>query len=111
MRLYVKDKNNKKIYLRKKARSRYELAHKIGSARFTLRGNKYSVNDVKAEADTHDLATGAIIGGVIGLLGGPIGVLTGGTIGGLIGRSSDSDEINQVRTFNKNKLMLNKSRL
>lgn len=104
MKLFVRDSNNKKIYIRKVARTRYELAMKIGGKTFTLRGRRYSVNEVHAEAENSDTAAGAIIGGLLGMLGGPIGVLTGGTLGGLIGNSSESGENNAVRTFNRSRV-------
>ena len=104
MKLFVIDNNETKIYLRKIANTRFELANKIGGTKFTLRGRRYSVNDVKAEAESSDTAAGAILGGLIGLIGGPIGVLTGTTIGGLIGNSSESEENKQVRTFNRSRV-------
>lgn len=104
MKLFVKDIHNRKIYIRKVAKTRFDLARKIGGTKFTLRGKRYSVNEVFAEAESSDTAAGAIIGGLIGLIGGPIGVLTGGVIGGLIGNTSESEEANGVRTFNRSRV-------
>lgn len=102
MKLYVKGKKTgKKIYLKMTAKSRSSLARKIGGSYFKIRSYKYSVNEVYAEKDGSDTATGAGIGGLIGLVGGPIGFIIGGTLGGLIGNSSDNDEAAEVRNFNR----------
>lgn len=104
MKLFVIDSNNQKIYIRKVARTRYELSKKIGDTKFVIKGRKYTVNQVKAETDNSDTAAGVIIGGIIGIIAGPIGVIAGGTIGGLIGNSSESEEEKQVRNFNKSRV-------
>ncbi len=101
MKLYVKGKKTgKKIYIKATAKSRSALAKKIGGSFFKIRSYKYSVNEVFAEKDGSDTATGAGIGGLIGLVGGPIGFIIGGTLGGLIGNSSDSTEEADVKNFN-----------
>ena len=94
----------KRIYLRIIADTRSELLSKLRKKHFIVRGRRYSINDVYAEADKSSTAIGAIFGGIIGALGGPIGAITGGTIGGLVGNSSDSKEEHDVYTFNKSRV-------
>jgi len=103
MRLYVKDKFGKKIPLDISARTRRELANKIGKS-FFIGNNRYYVNNVYAEPDNNDTAAGTIIGGLIGLLGGGIGVLIGGVAGGLIGGIRDNDERDNVSRFNRSRI-------
>ena len=100
MKLFVRDSNNRKIYLNLLANSRDELAFKIGYEWFNLRGETYHVNDVYAESDSSNTAGGAIIGGLIGLLTGGAGALIGGMLGGVIGNSSDNEDLQRVRAFN-----------
>ena len=52
---------------------------------------------IKDEFDTgikavDDTLKGGLIGGLIGLLGGPVGVLLGGSVGALIGDAKDTDD-------------------
>ncbi len=105
MKLYVRSKanRNKKIYLRAKARSRTGLAKRLGKSSFKIRGYIYSVNEVFAEKEGSDTATGALIGGILGILGGPIGFIVGTTTGGLVGNSSENQEDEAVRYFNKSR--------
>ena len=48
---------------------------------------------VFGETPENNTAAGAVIGGLIGLLGGPVGVLLGAAIGGLAGASKDVDNV------------------
>ena len=48
---------------------------------------------VFGEAPDNNSAAGAVIGGLIGLLGGPVGVLLGAAIGGLAGAAKDVDNV------------------
>lgn len=62
--------------------------------------NKYfSRNDVHAEAETNSMMGGAALGGLIGALAGPEGIIIGGFIGGLLGANADSEEQRRVRRF------------
>ncbi len=86
MRLYVINPDSKrKIYLKVNAISRSELKRRINKEYFTIRGKKYSINNVLAENDADSTTSGVVIGGIIGLLGGPIGVAIGATAGGILG--------------------------
>jgi hypothetical protein len=100
MRLYVRNSLNEKIVLDVLAPSRDQLANKIG-ADFFVKGEPYSVNDVLAEPSGNDTAGGAIVGGLIGLLGGGAGVIVGGFIGGLLGNKSDNNEKIKIINFNE----------
>lgn len=103
MKLYVINQNNQKVYLNLTAATRQGLATQIGGRNFYLGDNLYSVNQVWAENDSNNTATGAVVGGVVGALGGPVGILIGGLLGGLFGNGSDEQETAQVRRFNQSK--------
>lgn len=100
MKLFVKNKNNSKVYLKLFAPTRRHLASLIGSNTFVLENEVYSVNNVEAESESSNTTAGAVIGGLIGLIGGPIGTITGSTIGGFIGNSSDKNDEKKVAIFN-----------
>ena len=103
MKLYVV-RHNRKVYLKSKARTKKELLRKIGKPYFYVRNNRFYIKDVKAEKETSDTLAGVFIGGVLGLVGGPIGVITGGTLGGLIGNTNETQESKKVATFNESGL-------
>ena len=105
MKLYVKDPNKRKIYLKVMAPNRRILAARIGGTIFWVNGQRYTINDVTAEAENSGAPSGIIIGGLIGLLAGPVGAIAGSTIGGLIGNSNDSQESENVKTFNTSQLL------
>ena len=105
MRLYVWDKMNQgkrtKVFLDIEASTRWELKNRLRSFHFTLNGVSYNVNEVMAESGTNSTSTGAVLGGVIGLFGGPWGVAIGAAAGGLLGNQEDSRDNEKVRRFNK----------
>jgi len=103
MRLFVINRQGKKVILDIKARTRRELAGKIGY-NFYVQNQQYSIQNVKAESSSNDTAGGAVIGGLIGLLGGGIGMAIGGLAGGLIGGKRDEDENKMVRNFNNSRI-------
>src|SRR5580704_15671056 len=97
MKLYVWDgANQQKVNLNLLASSRNELANLIGSQWFSLNGRNFHVNNVIAEAETNSTAAGAVVGGLIGLLAGPIGILAGGLLGGAMGSEGDKAEVQRV---------------
>lgn len=104
MKLYVINPNNQKVYLNLNAPTREMLVNQIGGENFYLGNDLYDVYDVKAEPNSNNAATGAIVGGAVGALGGPIGILVGGFLGGLIGNNSDDSEISKVTIFNQSQL-------
>lgn len=103
MKLYVKDSNGK-VYIKETAPNRRILAAKIGSNRFTINGRQFRVADVKAEAEKSGTSTGVVVGGLLGLLAGPIGLIAGGALGGLIGSNNDVQEEEVVSNFNSSTL-------
>ena len=100
MKLYVLDNRGNKVYLSIKASTRSELARIIGSRCFTIRGQYYCVEDVMAEPDSGNLLAGSIIGGTLGLIGGPVTALLGGLAGGYLGNQKDEEERIKVMRFN-----------
>jgi uncharacterized protein YcfJ len=103
MRLYVINHKGDKIYLNIVAHSRKELAGKMRNRRIVVQGRVYDVNQVIAEDESDNTASGAIVGGLIGVLGGPIGILLGALGGGVIGNNMSTSETAQVEYFNTNK--------
>lgn len=101
MKLYIVDNYGKKVYLNYEALTRRQLARKIKSEVFTLKGIRYSVKQVRAELGSSPTVPGLLIGGVIGLLAGPLGAITGGAVGGLIGKNAENEDIKKVNRFNK----------
>lgn len=110
MRLYVRRCENcdKKIYLNVFAPTREKLREKIGEP-FKLKCNHcgyvgtYLVDDVFAEKGAPSLPAGAIIGGLIGLLGGPLGLIIGGGFGAFLGATADENEERLVNRFNRSR--------
>ncbi|NUM82043.1 hypothetical protein HUU42_14700 [bacterium] len=101
MKLFVEDQSGQKTYLNTKAATRHELKILIGSERFRLANQIFSISDVQAEGDTSSTAAGAVVGGLLGLLAGPIGVLIGGGVGAAMGATSDEDDRKKVQRFNQ----------
>lgn len=107
MRLFVICKScGRKTYLNIYANSRRDLIRRYGKY-LTIRcpacnhENRYHVGEVFAEEGVSKVPAGAIVGGLVGLLGGPPGVIFGGGIGALIGGTADATEKERVRRFNK----------
>jgi len=108
MRLFVQCKScNSRIYLNITAPTREGLADKIGGHEFEIRCpyckkyTPYTVNDVFAEKTLPATPAGAIIGGLVGLVGGPLGMFIGGTLGTLWGANADEKERKIVNGFNR----------
>ncbi len=100
MRLYVKGNNDQKIYLNISAKTRKDLALKIGN-QFSVKNNIYNIQDVYAENESNDTPIGGAVGGVLGLLGGVPGIIIGGIAGTLIGAIRDSNRNSDVDIFNR----------
>jgi hypothetical protein len=103
MRLYAVCKQcREKIYLRKVVSTRSDLPlsfHLLHQNCAHL--DYYTSQDVMAESGTPATLGGAAIGGLIGLLGGPLGLILGGATGAFLGASSDADEEKHVKKFNR----------
>lgn len=95
----------KKIYLDSNAETRYDLLNQWGPTFQIMcphckQQSFYDVNEVNGEFD-NKAAPGAVVGGLIGLLAGPIGLIAGGTLGGLIGNNISDAEKKKVERFNR----------
>lgn len=104
MKLFVHGPGNQKVYLSVTALSREQLMHQLGSKRFQVMGNIYNINQVFAEVSDDNISAGALVGGLIGILGGGAGILLGSAVGGLIGNESDNIEKERVLLFNSSKV-------
>lgn len=102
MRLYVIDDQDK-VYLDYVAKSRKEIAAKVGSTKIKVNGKTFRINDVYADPE-NNIATTTAIGGVVGLFGGIPGLIAGSIVGGLIGNNNDKIEKIQTANFNKSKI-------
>ncbi|MEM6698497.1 MAG: DUF456 domain-containing protein [Bacteroidota bacterium] len=108
MRLYVKDRNNanRKIYLSKKAKTRNELALKLGSSFFKIEGQFYSVNEVEAESYINNGIVGSVSGLLAGLaVGGPLGAVIGFVGGTALGTQREGIEQEDIDSFNQSSLL------
>ena len=101
MKLFITNKQKDRTYINLTAKSRTELMQKLGNEFFTVSGEVYTVWDVQAEPETGSTGAGTVIGGLVGLLGGPIGLLIGGTFGAAIGKNQDFTEKEKVEFFNQ----------
>jgi hypothetical protein len=101
MKLFVCNRQNQKIYIDIIAPTRRQLASIIGSQHFFIDRDYYTVNQVFAESENNDAVGGAVLGGLVGLLGGPVGLFFGGLAGGLIGKSRENDDETKVDKFNR----------
>lgn len=100
MKLYINTPNGK-TRINVVAPTRAALAQRIGSRYFQVGNRYYNVQDVYAEKDAEQTAAGAILGGLLGLIAGPAGVIGGGVLGGLIGNEADVKEKQKIDTFNR----------
>lgn len=105
MKLYVKKSNGVVTPLNAVASTRNELATIIGSPWFTISNETFHVNQVYAVANAKNIGPGAIIGGLIGLLLGPEGLIIGGLLGGAIGNEDDQKDSKKVQQFNQSKVL------
>jgi len=104
MKLYVQNRaTGEKTYLKQSAVSRRELATQLGSKRFQIDKQIFSVNEVKAENNSNTAGAMAA-GGVVGVVGGVPGVIIGGLIGALLGKSTDSEDKVKSDKFNRSQL-------
>jgi len=99
MNLYV-TYEGKDVPLDYKAATRCELACKTGHA-FRIADHHYTVNDVYAKPNSGHVTVAIIVFGILGLLGGPFGVLIGCTIGFAIGEFHANEERAKARIFNE----------
>jgi hypothetical protein len=109
MRLFVGRCNHcqERIYLPIAAPSRDQLAHQIGDYSFKIEcprchnHSSYEVKEVSADPSPSSTPAGAILGGLVGLIGGPAGMLVGASLGTLWGAGEDEEEKKKVIRFNR----------
>jgi hypothetical protein len=88
------------------APTREELANRTGYS-FKIqcphcqKFSHHNIDEISAEHGPPATPAGAILGGLIGLIGGPLGMLIGGGLGTLWGASSDEEESKNVDIFNR----------
>jgi len=103
MRLFV-DKYNHKVWIAASASTRCELAQKLSdkiSIKIDDVWHTFNIDEVCAEpAGRLDIAF-MMIGGLVGLVGGPFGALLGALGGYLWGFNEDAKEKRKVKTFNE----------
>lgn len=109
MRLFVTCRHNpsNRTYLTTYAETPEELIERIGGYNFEIECpfcpevHIYSIGEVRAERGPLYYIPAGAVGGIIGLLGGPLGLLIGGGIGILMGANADAAEEERVRRFNR----------
>lgn len=105
MLFYVLDKNNEKIYINQRAKTKEEFATNIGSKHFYVTNDSgkklnFSVNDIIAEENTLSLYTSLFIGIVIGIPFFIFGIIIGLLIGFIIHKKEKEKEKLKVSYFN-----------
>jgi len=111
MRLFVHRCENcgQKIYLDVVMASRSQLRQHFQGDYFYVTCNHcgfrniFNVNQVFAEIEPGSPIKGGIIGGLLGLVAGPIGVLIGGGLGAMVGSNTEKEERNRVFFFNNSR--------
>ncbi len=104
MRLYVICRHcNQKIYFNSPAKSRRELPafFQLKCPNVTCQQtNLYNSFEVYAEPAL-TATSGAVLGGLLGLLLGPEGAVGGAILGGAIGKAKEQEEKEAVERFNR----------
>ena len=102
MRLYVEGHCGHRIHLTSPALTRSELPpwFQIQCPQHQTVG-MYWASTVFAQPDAGQTTGGAVIGGLVGLLGGPIGLILGGAAGALLGAANETNEQARANTFNQ----------
>lgn len=98
---------HKKMTLDVVTQSRQQLANVRGvsfnaACPYCNNQSHYHVNSIRAESSYQKAAgAGAVIGGVLGILAGPIGIFIGAAAGGLGGGGIRLTDKNEVDFFNR----------
>lgn len=104
MRLYVICRHcNQKLYFSSPAKTKFELppVFQLTCTNFGCnRADNYTQNDASAESDI-TAASGAVLGGIAGLILGPEGAIVGATLGSLFGKKRQENEQSEVDRFNQ----------
>jgi hypothetical protein len=102
VKLYLQGQCGHKIFLTSPALTRADLPawfHLI--CPHDQQGGYYSTRNVFAEPESGQTAGGAILGGLVGLLAGPIGLILGGTAGASLGAATEKTELARAKHFNE----------
>ncbi len=102
MKFYVLDKeeSSQKIYLDFTAETREGLARSLGNEFFSVNNELYTVWEVFAEKEGGNTGTGTFLGGIVGLIAGPAGMIIGGLAGAALGNIQDQTEEQKIDHFN-----------
>ena len=104
MKLFVRNNRGEKIYLNMTAHSKSELMLLLRGSHFNFGSDElFTVNQVIAESENEsnmNTAIGAVLGGIVGILGGPGGMVIGASLGGILGNTKDLAEKRSIETFN-----------
>jgi hypothetical protein len=102
VKLYLQGHCGHRIYLTSPATTRSEIP-----AWFQLQCPQdqsfylYSSRSVVAQPESGHTAGGAFLGGIVGLLGGPIGLILGGAAGAMLGAANENTEVAKANRFNQ----------
>lgn len=101
MKLYIPSRiGNQKIWITSKAEYRNDLREQFNGNRFFCNGYEYYVSEVWAEPELIVFAGPTAVGGLIGALAGPIGIVVGLILGGGVGSKVTIDERVRAERFN-----------
>ena len=102
MRLYLQGQCGHKIYLTSPAQTRAELPGWFQlQCPHDQQAGYYANQNVFAEPESGQTAGGAILGGLVGLLAGPIGLILGGAAGASFGAATEKTELARANRFNE----------
>jgi hypothetical protein len=103
MKIYVVDTSGHRIYLilPSQIERRSQLPTNFTAyCKYCRRIYTFTRNDVMVESDLENATVGgATLGGLIGILGGPYGILFGAAIGTAIGRYLHENDLERIRNF------------
>lgn len=99
MQLFINSVEGKRS-INIKAATRNQLAKKVGGDWFIVGEDAYNIREVFAEESNNRIVSWAIIGGLAGVLAGPIGLIGGGILGGWYGNENRNCDSTKVRIFN-----------
>lgn len=106
MRLFVKCPSTKKrIYLSINVESRRDLPKRFSiKCPYESAHHEYKRIDVCAEPEKGTQVGGALLGGLIGLVGGPLGLVIGGLAGAFLGDRIEKSEASEAHAFNQERI-------
>jgi hypothetical protein len=102
VRLYLQGQCSHTIYLTSPAQTRAELPpwFQLQCPQDQTVG-LYSNHSVFAQADAGQTTGGAFLGGLVGLLGGPLGLILGGAAGAILGAANENNDQVRANKFNE----------